>query len=205
MRQIAPSHPQATDLRSRDRAFLWPFFETRLFWAALGHHWKRILVGALVGWVVAVVAGAVILAALEYQGVVSRSTSDGLGTAIVLGGTALGALTAYALRPAPASTRPRVHPRSVRRTRRRPEDCPGFQRSPGDDPPSTRQYTPASTARNPSPTRNRRGDATSSEIASSEPLTSHFRPQSAPQRREQESIRSKAEGQGFEPWRRLHA
>jgi len=59
------------------------------------------LVGALVGWVVAVVGGAVILATLEYQGVVSRSTSDGLGIAIVLSGAALGALIAYALRPAP--------------------------------------------------------------------------------------------------------
>ena len=101
MRRIAPSHTQATDLRSRDRAFLWPFFETRLFWEALGRHWKRILVGALVGWVAAVVGGAVILATLEYQGVVSRSTSDGLGIAIVLGGAALGALIAHALRPAP--------------------------------------------------------------------------------------------------------
>jgi hypothetical protein len=36
------------------------------------------LVIALVGWVVAVVGGAVILVTLEYQGVVSRSTSDGL-------------------------------------------------------------------------------------------------------------------------------
>lgn len=101
MRQIAPSRAQATDLRPRDRAFLWPFFETRLFWVALGRYWRRILVGALVGWVVAVVGGAVILATLEYQGVVSRSTSDGLGIAIVLGGTAIGALIAYALRPAP--------------------------------------------------------------------------------------------------------
>ena len=101
MRHIAPSRAQATDLRSRDRAFLWPFLETRSFWAALSRYWRRILVGALVGWVVAVVGGALILAALEYQGVVSRSTSDWLGVATVLGGTALGALIAYALRPAP--------------------------------------------------------------------------------------------------------
>jgi hypothetical protein len=108
MRQIAPSRVRATDLRPRDRFFLWPFFETRLFWAALSRYWRRILVGALVGWVVAVVGGAVILAALESQGV-SRSTSDGLGIAIVFGGTAFGALTAYALRPAPPvdeATRP---------------------------------------------------------------------------------------------------
>jgi putative effector of murein hydrolase len=94
---------QAADLRSRDRAFLWPFFEARLFWEALGRYWKRILVGALVGWLVAVVGGAVILATLEYEGVMSRSTADGLGIAIVLGGAALGALIAYALRPAPRS------------------------------------------------------------------------------------------------------
>jgi len=101
MRQIARSRAQASDLRPRDRAFLWPFFETRLFWAALSRYWRRILVGGLVGWVVAVVSGAVTLAALEHQGFVSRSTSDGLGIAIVLGGTALGALIAYARRPAP--------------------------------------------------------------------------------------------------------
>lgn len=113
MRQIAPSRAQATDLRLRDRAFLWPFFETRLFWAALSRYWRRILVGGLVGWVVAVVGGAVILAALEYQGVVSRSTSDGLGIAIVLGGTALGALIAYALRPAP-NVNETTHPSAER-------------------------------------------------------------------------------------------
>jgi len=144
MRQIGASHAQATDLRSRDRAFLWPFFEARLFWETLGRHWRRILVGALVGWVVAVVGGAVILATLEYQGVVSRSTSDGLGIAIVLSGAALGALIAYALRPAPRVDEG-THPSAERSS-----EAPW--------PARTLSVRPAATRRPPAGTRRLRAD-----------------------------------------------
>jgi hypothetical protein len=63
-------------------------------------HWKRILVGAFVGWIFAVIGGAFALAWLEFQQVITRSTSDELGIVLVLYGVGLGALNAYALRPA---------------------------------------------------------------------------------------------------------
>lgn len=67
---------------------------------ALLLNWKRIALGALVGWVFAVVGGAFGLASLEFHGLVSRTTSDELGIVIVLYGAGIGALNAYALRPA---------------------------------------------------------------------------------------------------------
>ena len=63
-------------------------------------HWKRILVGAVVGWVFAVVGGAFALASLEFHHLISRATSDELGIVLVLYGVGIGALNAYALRPA---------------------------------------------------------------------------------------------------------
>jgi len=68
---------------------------------AVRGHWKRVLLGALVGWLFAVVGGAFALASLEFHGLVSSATSDELGIVIVLYGVGLGALNAYALRPAP--------------------------------------------------------------------------------------------------------
>lgn len=82
-----------------ERTYMWPFLETRRFFTALGRHWKRIVIGAFAGWLAAVVLVAVALVLLERGGVVTRSTSDMLGIAVVLGGTALGALAAYAIRP----------------------------------------------------------------------------------------------------------
>jgi hypothetical protein len=64
-------------------------------------HWKRILVGAFVGWVFAVVGGAFALASLEFHHVITRTTSDDLGVILVLYGVGIGALMAYTLRPAP--------------------------------------------------------------------------------------------------------
>jgi NADH:ubiquinone oxidoreductase subunit 5 (subunit L)/multisubunit Na+/H+ antiporter MnhA subunit len=76
----------------------------RIEFARLGDavrcHWRRILVGAIVGWLFAVVGGAFALATLEFHGLVSNSTSDELGIVIVLYGVGIGALNAYALRPA---------------------------------------------------------------------------------------------------------
>ena len=87
-----------------DRAFMWPFLETRRFFGAVGRYWRRILVGAFVGWLFAVVLGAVALAFLELEDVISRSTSDSLAIVIVLGGVALGAFGAYAIRPSRGDT-----------------------------------------------------------------------------------------------------
>jgi hypothetical protein len=83
-------------LSSWDRAFLWPFLETRRLLEAVGRSWRRILVGAFVGWALAVVLGAVALVTLEQLGFISHHTSDTLGIAIVLAGVGLGALGGYA-------------------------------------------------------------------------------------------------------------
>jgi hypothetical protein len=93
------------DSRDRSRpgrlelAYLWPYLAARRFVAALARYWRRVLVGGLVGWVLAVVLGALVLALLEVEGVLSRSTSDTFAIGIVLAGIALGALCAYAIRP----------------------------------------------------------------------------------------------------------
>ena len=68
--------------------------------SAVRQHWKRILAGAAIGWVFAVVGGAFALASLEFHGLVSDATSDELGNVIVLYGVGIGALNAYTFRPA---------------------------------------------------------------------------------------------------------
>ena len=87
----------------KDRAglWLWPLLAMGRLRAGVRQHWKRILVGAFVGWVFAVVGGAFALASLEFHQVITRSTSDELGIVLVLYGVGIGALNAYALRPAP--------------------------------------------------------------------------------------------------------
>lgn len=112
MGQTAPTRIGTAPVSRRSRVFLWPFLESRRLSDAFGRHWKRILLGAFAGWIVASVAGAVTLAALEVAGLISRETSDALGIVIVLGGVGLGALIAYAMRPTPsrASGPHRTHP-----------------------------------------------------------------------------------------------
>ena len=66
---------------------------------AVREHWKRILVGAFVGWLFAVIGGAIALASLELHNVISRATADELGVILVLYGVGFGALLAYAVRP----------------------------------------------------------------------------------------------------------
>lgn len=80
--------------------WLWPLLAAARFRGAVRQHWKRILVGAFVGWLFAVVGGAIALASLEIHEVITRSTSDDLGIILVLYGVGVGALNAYALRPA---------------------------------------------------------------------------------------------------------
>lgn len=67
---------------------------------AVAAGWRRMLAGAFLGWLLAVVGGAFALALLELHGLVSRSTADDLGIIIVLYGIGAGALFAYAIRPA---------------------------------------------------------------------------------------------------------
>jgi hypothetical protein len=81
--------------------WLWPILATARLRGAVRHHWRRILIGAFVGWVFAVVGGAFALASLEFHQLISPATSDELGIVLVLYGVGIGALNAYALRPAP--------------------------------------------------------------------------------------------------------
>ncbi len=82
-----------------DRVVVWSLAASARLVEAVRRHWRRILVGAFVGWVLAVVGGATALAALETLGVVSRATSDSLAIATVLAGIGLGALAGNALKP----------------------------------------------------------------------------------------------------------
>jgi hypothetical protein len=86
-------------MRERSGLWLWPLLAWTRLRDGVRQHWKRILVGAFVGWICAVVGGAVALAGLEVHNVISRSTSDELGIVLVLYGVGLGALNAYTFRP----------------------------------------------------------------------------------------------------------
>jgi len=81
------------------RTYVWARIELGRFVDALRGHWKRVLVGALVGWLFAVVGGAFALASLEFHHIVSTATSDELGIVIALYGVGIGALNAYTFRP----------------------------------------------------------------------------------------------------------
>lgn len=85
----------------RNSLWLWVLLASIRLRSAVRQHWKRIVVGAAVGWVFAVVGGAFALATLEFHHVISRTTSDEVGIVLVLYGVGLGALNAYALRPSP--------------------------------------------------------------------------------------------------------
>lgn len=84
------------------RGYVWGRIELTRLADAVRDQWKRILVGAFIGWIIAVVIGAFVLAGLEAEGLLSRATSDEAAIVIVLYGVGIGALNAYALRPARA-------------------------------------------------------------------------------------------------------
>jgi hypothetical protein len=86
-------------MRERSGLWLWPLMASARLRDGLRTHWKRILVGAFVGWLFAVIGGAIALASLELHHVISRATSDELGIVIVLYGVGIGALNAYTFRP----------------------------------------------------------------------------------------------------------
>ena len=82
---------------------LWLYVAAGRLREAMRTSWRRILAGAFLGWLIAVVGGAFALALLELHGLMSRTTADELGIILVLYGMGAGALFAYAIRPvAPA-------------------------------------------------------------------------------------------------------
>ena len=83
----------------RNALWLWPVLAWARLLTAIRQQWKRILVGAIVGWVFAVIGGAFALASLEFHDVISQTTSDEIGIALVLYCVGSGALNAYAFRP----------------------------------------------------------------------------------------------------------
>ena len=87
-------------MNDRNALWLWPLLASHRLRSAAREHWKRVLAGAFVGWLFAVVGGAFALASLEFHGLVSTATSDELGIVIVIYGMGLGALNAYTFRPA---------------------------------------------------------------------------------------------------------
>lgn len=86
-------------MNDRNALWLWPLLASHRLLSAAREHWKRVLAGAFVGWLFAVVGGAFALASLEFHGLVSGTTSDEFGIVIVLYGVGIGALNAYAFRP----------------------------------------------------------------------------------------------------------
>ena len=52
-------------MRERGGLWLWPLLASVRLRGAVREHWKRILVGAFVGWLFAVIGGAIALASLE--------------------------------------------------------------------------------------------------------------------------------------------
>ena len=79
--------------------WFWPVLAWARLVTAIRQQWKRILVGAIGGWIFAVIGGAFALASLEFHDVISRATSDEIGIALVLYCVGFGALNAYAFRP----------------------------------------------------------------------------------------------------------
>lgn len=94
------------------RAYVWARIEVTRFAEAVRQYWKRILIGAFIGWIIAVVVGAFVLVGLETEGLLSQSTSDEAAIVIVLYGVGIGALNAYALRPARARAASEARTRS---------------------------------------------------------------------------------------------
>jgi hypothetical protein len=106
-------------MRTREGLWLWPVGALVRLRGAVRAHWKRILVGAFVGWLFAVIGGAFALASLEFHQLISRETSDDLGIILVLYFVGLGALYAYVFRPAHDGRRATAHAAASRATRSR--------------------------------------------------------------------------------------
>jgi hypothetical protein len=81
----------------------------RLYIATLGlkgavrEYWKRIAVGALCGWLIASVLGAVAVVGFESWHLITAEDSTLLGAALVWMGMGVGVMVAYVARPHPAA------------------------------------------------------------------------------------------------------
>lgn len=68
---------------------------------AVRTHWKRIVVGAVCGWLIATVLGAIALVGFEAANLILAEDSNLLGAALVWMGMGVGAMVAYVARPSP--------------------------------------------------------------------------------------------------------
>jgi hypothetical protein len=100
------------DVSAWTRTYVSARIELTRFAEAVKDQWKRILIGAFIGWIIAVVVGAFVLVGLETEGLLSHATSDDAAIVIVLYGVGIGALNAYALRPARARAASEARTRS---------------------------------------------------------------------------------------------
>ena len=78
---------------------------TRTYVAALGlkeavrEYWKRIAVGALCGWLIASVLGAIAVVGFESAHLITAEDSTLLGAALVWMGMGVGGMVAYVAKP----------------------------------------------------------------------------------------------------------
>jgi hypothetical protein len=68
---------------------------------AVREYWKRIALGALCGWLISSVLGAVALVGFESAELINAEDSTLLGVALVWMGMGVGGLVAYVARPEP--------------------------------------------------------------------------------------------------------
>lgn len=68
---------------------------------AMRAHWKRIAVGALCGWLIASVFGAIALVGFESANLILAEDSNLLGAALVWMGMGVGGMVAYVAKPRP--------------------------------------------------------------------------------------------------------
>jgi hypothetical protein len=84
---------------------------TRTYVAALGlkdavrEYWKRIAVGALCGWLITSVLGAIAVVGFESADLITAEDSTLLCAALVWMGMGIGAMVAYVARPQPVERR----------------------------------------------------------------------------------------------------
>jgi len=69
--------------------------------AALREYWKRIALGALCGWLISSVLGALALVGFESARLITAEDSTFLGAVLVWMGMGVGALVAYVAKPDP--------------------------------------------------------------------------------------------------------
>ena len=68
---------------------------------AVREYWKRIAVGALCGWLIATVLGAIAVVWFESAHLITAEDSTLLGAALVWMGMGVGAMVAYVAKPDP--------------------------------------------------------------------------------------------------------